>query len=64
MNSIRDILLVARRLSDDLGPEGLAIVDARAEGFATGRQDEDARFWRNVAWAMRSLDRPGPPAAP
>jgi hypothetical protein len=60
MSGVRDIILIARRLSEDLGPEGPAIVARRAEGLCDRGELEDAGFWRHVAWAMRSLDAPTP----
>jgi hypothetical protein len=62
MSGVRDIILVARRLSEDLGPEGPAIVAKRAERLRDGGELEDAGFWRHVACAMRSLTASAPQA--
>ena len=60
MSGVRDIILIARRLSEDLGPDGPAIVARRAEGLRDGGEFEDAGFWRHVASAMRGLSAPAP----
>ena len=57
---LHEIVKIARRLAEELGEAGAGVISGRARSLEAAGEVDDARFWADVARAMRLMDvRPG-----
>ncbi len=52
---LHQVVTVARRLAETLGEPGACVIADRARALEAAGEFEDARFWGDVARAMRLL---------
>jgi hypothetical protein len=52
---LHEVVTIARRLLEQFGESGRSVIDDRARILADAGEADDARFWADVARAMRLL---------
>jgi hypothetical protein len=62
MQQLRDIVAVAARLSEQIGPQAAETIAERADQHLAEGLTEDAAFWRDVARAIALLSAISTPA--